>query len=103
MKGINVYPLGVQDVILSMRPAVTGEYQIVLREAPPLTNPPLVRVEYDDHLDGSEVERLRDRLVRRIREALVFTPAIELVPRGTLPVTERKARRLVRAYLGEQP
>lgn len=101
VKGINVYPLGVQDVILSMRPAVTGEYQIVLHEAPPLTNPPLVRVEYDDHLDGAEVERLRERLVRRIREALVFTPAIELVPRGTFPVTERKARRLVRAYLGE--
>lgn len=104
VKGVNVYPLGVQDVILSMRPAVTGEFQIVLHEPPPFTNPPLVRVEYTDHLGGDEMERLRDRLARRIREALVFTPAIELVPRGTLPVAERKARRLVRAYLGgERP
>jgi phenylacetate-CoA ligase len=103
VKGINVYPLGVQDVILGMRPAVTGEYQIVLREAPPLTNPPLVRVEYENHLAPGDIDALRDRLARRIREALVFTPALELVPRGTLPVTERKAKRLVRAYLGEEP
>jgi phenylacetate-CoA ligase len=100
VKGVNVYPLGVHDVILSMRPDVTGEFQIVLQEPPPFTNPPLVRVEYADHLGGDDMDRLRDRLARRIREALVFTPAIELVPRGTLPVTERKARRLVRAYLG---
>jgi phenylacetate-CoA ligase len=103
VKGINVYPLAVQDVILSVRPAVTGEYQIVLQEAPPLTNPPLVRVEYDGRLGADDVAHLRERLVRRIREALVFTPAIELVPCGTLPIAERKARRLVRAYLGEQP
>jgi phenylacetate-CoA ligase len=103
VKGINVYPLGVQDVIFSMRPAVTGEFQIILEERPPLTNPPLVRVEYEDHLGGEDMEALRDRLTRRIREALVFTPAIQLVPRGTLPVIERKARRLVRAYLGERP
>jgi phenylacetate-CoA ligase len=103
VKGINVYPLGVQDLILSMRPAATGEYQIVLEEPPPLTNPPLVRVEHANHLAPGELDALRDRLARRIREVLVFTPRIELVPRGTLPVTERKARRLVRAYLGEQP
>jgi phenylacetate-CoA ligase len=103
VKGINVYPLAVQDVILSMRPAVTGEYQIVLQEPPPLTASPLLRVEHDRHLGADEVEQVRDRLVRRIRDALVFTPAIELVPPGTLPATERKARRLVRAYLGEQP
>jgi phenylacetate-CoA ligase len=103
VKGINVYPLGVQDVILSMRPAVTGEYQILLHEPPPLTSPPHVRVEYENHLTPAEVEALRDRLARRIRDALVFTPAIELVPRGTLPVAERKAKRLVRAYLREQP
>jgi phenylacetate-CoA ligase len=98
VKGINVYPLGVQDVILSMRPAVTGEFQIVLEEPPPLTHPPLLRVECEDRLGPDELERLRDRLARRVREALMFTPAIEFVPRGTLPAAERKARRLVRAY-----
>ena len=103
VKGINVYPLGVQDVIMSMRPALTGEYQIVLREAPPMTDPPLVRVEYDDQLPGTEMETLRETVAQRIREALVFTPTVELVPRGTLPIAERKAKRVVRAYLGEQP
>jgi phenylacetate-CoA ligase len=103
VKGINVYPLGVQDVILSMQPVLTGEFQILLREPPPLTNPPLLRVEYADHLGGEEIDRLRERLSRRIRETLVFTPALELVPRGTLPIAERKTKRLVRVYLGEQP
>jgi phenylacetate-CoA ligase len=103
VKGINVYPLGVQDVILSMRPALTGEFQILLRDPPPITEAPLVRVEYGAAVRGEELESLRDRVARRIRDALVFTPRIELLPPGALPRTERKAKRLYRLYKGEQP
>jgi phenylacetate-CoA ligase len=102
VKGINVYPLGVQSVIASLRPAVTGEFQIVLEEPPPLVRPPRLRVEHEDRLGPEDLERLHDRLARRIREVLMFTPEIELVPRGALPAGERKARRLVRAYVGEE-
>ena len=103
VKGINVYPLGVQDVVVGMRPALTGEFQIVLRDPPPITDAPLVRVEYAAAVPAEELESLRHRLARRIRDALVFTPRIELVPPGTLRRAERKAKRLYREYMGEQP
>ena len=32
-----------------------------------------------------------------------FTPDVELLPAGSLPRTERKAKRLFRTYRGEQP
>jgi phenylacetate-CoA ligase len=103
VKGINVYPLAVQDVVLSFRPAVTGEFQILLPDPPPIAYDPPVRVEVGEGVAGGELDVLRDRLTRRIRELLVFTPAVELIPFGRLPRTERKARRLYRLYRGETP
>ncbi len=103
VKGINVYPLGVQDVILSLRPALTGEFQIVLAQPPPITDPPLIRVEYSADVRTDDLEALRSRLERRIRDLFVFAPRVELLPAGTLPRTERKAKRLYRQYLGEHP
>ncbi len=104
VKGINVYPLGVQDVIMSMRPALSGEFQILLTDPPPITYNPKIRVEYGVGEDSSveALEALRTRLQRRIRDIFVFTPDVELLPPGSLPRTERKTKRLYRLYLGDQ-
>jgi phenylacetate-CoA ligase len=103
VKGINVYPLGVQDVVLGFHPALTGEFQILLPQAPPITYDPPVRVEAGEGVDPVGFEALRDRLTRRIRDVLVFTPDVEILPFGSLPQTERKAKRLYRLYRGETP
>ena len=103
VRGVNVYPLGVQDVIFGFRPELTGEFQILLPEPPPLTKEPVLRVEYGQGVRADELGSLRARLGRRIRELLVFTPAVELVPPGSLPRSERKAKRLYRLYEGERP
>ena len=99
VRGINVYPLAVGTVVGGFRPAVNGEFQVVLRDAPPHDLPPLVRVE----LAGADADEtgaadLVARLSARIHDLLVFTPEIELVGPGALPRTEGKARRIVRAY-----
>jgi phenylacetate-CoA ligase len=103
VKGINVYPLGVQDVLLGMRPALTGEFQIVLRKPPPITENPLIRVEYGQGVTVDELDGLRERVAGRVRDVLVFTPDVELLSAGSLPRSERKAKRLFRTYRGEQP
>jgi phenylacetate-CoA ligase len=102
VKGINVFPLAVQDVLCAFRPEVTGEFQILLEEAPPLTGNPRLRVEVGT-LAAEDYPNLQARLAQRIREVLVFTPDIELVPAGDLPRSEKKAKRLYRLYQGEQP
>ncbi|HEV8676985.1 MAG TPA: AMP-binding protein [Methylomirabilota bacterium] len=101
VKGINVYPLGVQDVLDGFRPELTGEFQILLDDPPPITRDPRLRVEYGESVRPEALARLRERVTRRIRDVLVFTPVVELVPAGSLPRSERKAKRLYRLYQGE--
>jgi phenylacetate-CoA ligase len=103
VKGVNVYPLAVHDVILAMRPALSGEFQIVLAQPPPITENPLLRVELATGADGLDLADLQMRLIRRIRDVLVFSPEVEFLAPGSLPPTERKAKRLFRRYQGEQP
>jgi phenylacetate-CoA ligase len=62
-----------------------------------------VRVEHGPDVRPDELPALRERIVRRVRDLLVFTPNVELVAPGSLPRTERKAKRLNRLYQGERP
>jgi phenylacetate-CoA ligase len=103
VKGINVYPLAIQDLVLGFAPVLTGEFQVILPDPPPITYDPPVRVEAGDGVDPAEFPALRDRVTVRIREILMFTPDVEVVSFGCLPKTERKARRLYRRYRGETP
>lgn len=97
VRGVNVFPLGVQDVVYGLRPAVTGEFRIVLEHAPPIDYEPRIVVER-----GADAgPDLAERVAQAIQLRLGFTPAVELVPPESLPRAEQKSRRLVRAYLGE--
>lgn len=103
VRGVNVFPLAVQDVLYGLRPAVSGEFRIVLDQAPPIDYEPRVLVERGPDPDpdpAGEVE-LAARVARAIQTRLNFTPRVQLVPEGSLPRAERKTRRLVRAYAGE--
>lgn len=99
VRGINVYPLAVGTVVDEFRPDVNGEFQVVLRDAPPHALPPLVRVALTEAVADDERGRLAGRISDRIHELLVFTPEVELTSADALPRSETKARRIVRAYL----
>lgn len=103
VRGINVYPLAVGTVLAGFRPELSGEFQVVLEERPPLTQPPIVRAELASEMPAMDRDHLRDRIVERIRQLLVFTPDVVLVPPGSMPRSEAKTRRLVRAYLEQRP
>ena len=56
----------------------------------------LIRAEYaKSHADAERLERLRDTMRSRLRTRLGVHPVVELVPEGTLPRTEFKARRVI--------
>jgi phenylacetate-CoA ligase len=99
VRGVNVFPLGVQDVLYAMRPDVTGEFRILLEHAPPIDYEPLVQVEQGD----GDAELLAARVHEALRRRLGFSPRIELVPAETFPRSERKSQRLFRLYEGDQP
>jgi phenylacetate-CoA ligase len=102
VRGINVFPSAVRDVVASLVPDTTGHIRILVRGSGPLVSPPLpIEVEVATALPAESHDGLRDRLHALIRERLHFTPEVRLIPEGTLPRTALKTQYLHR--IDEQP
>ena len=100
VKGVNVYPAAIQDLIMGLRPRLSGHFRIRLDAPGPLVRPPLhLRVELGEAADRSALER---QLIALCRERLRITPAIEWLAPGTLPRASGKAS-LVEIERGRGP
>jgi phenylacetate-CoA ligase len=102
VKGMNIFPLSVQESLLLLRPEVTGEFFIILDSAPPIDYSPRVCVELADGLPLARFEPLKQEIIATIQRRSNFTPAIEFVRAGSI-ASEHKTRRLYRAYAGVTP
>ena len=90
VRGVNVFPSAVREVVNEFSPAVSGVIMIRPRAKGVRQEPPLpVRVEV---AAGAEVEGLAERIRARLRERLLVTTEIELMPAGSLPRSEYKSK-----------
>ena len=89
LRGVNVWPSAVRDVVAGFRPEATGEMLIRVDGEGPKVDPPLrVRVEAGSAAGAG----LAARIEQAIRAKLIVQARVELVPRGVLPRTEMKAK-----------
>jgi len=89
VRGVNVFPSALREVVAEFAPAVTGVISVRPRDKGFRQNPPLkVVVERG----GEAPDDLADRIRKRVREALLVTTDIELVPGETLPRSEYKSK-----------
>ena len=98
VRGINVFPSGIAKVLTALRPAVTGEFQVVLDHPPPYEG---LDVTVEEGEGAAEVERpaLVARVSQALKAELNFTARLVLVPAGAIPRTEMgKAIRVKRGY-----
>ncbi|MGI1664228.1 phenylacetate--CoA ligase family protein [Palleronia sp. KMU-117] len=91
VRGVNVFPTAIREVVGDFGDAVSGVISVRprakgVKQAPPLP----VRVELAEGVAGGQ--ELADRLRQRIRDKLVVTTDIELVPWGTLPRSDYKSK-----------
>lgn len=97
VKGVNIFPMGVQDVVTRLRPRLTGEFQIVLDTPPPFDYSPRLLVEVDRNFS----EHLYPALIIEVEEVIKrqagFSVIVELVEQGTI-ASEHKTRRVLRLY-----
>ena len=100
VKGVNVFPLSVQAVLMDFAPRVTGEFRIVIDRPPPIDYPVPLSIEVARDLPASRHEELATEIVARLRRELNFTAAVMLVGPGSI-AAEGKTRRVVRSYQGE--
>lgn len=96
IRGVNLFPSAVQNVVSRFAPKVAGRMQIVLPAPGPKVEPPLrVRVEHAEGLAGAELADLKKAMDIAIRADLTVTADVQLVAPGTLGRTETKTRFIV--------
>ena len=97
VKGINVFPSGIAEVLNTMIPEVTGEFQVVLSHPGPYQSLD-VTVESDGST-GPGADALARRVEGEISQTLTFSATVQLVPPGTILQTEfGKVARLAKKY-----
>jgi len=94
VRGVNVFPSAIRDVVNEFAPATTGAILIRpltpgVRQDPPL---PLV-VEASEGAADSLAEQIRSR----IRDKLMVTTAVTIAPAGSLPRSEYKSKLIEKA------
>ncbi len=99
VKAVNVFPSAVKDVISSFMPETTGEFRIVLYEPGPAISTNLeLKIEHGEGVTGDAIKDLAGRLKKSIKEKLVFTADIIMIPPNTLDRSEYKINYFERAY-----
>jgi phenylacetate-CoA ligase len=93
VRGVNLYPQQIEQVLMSL-PQVGRNYLIVLEGLDEMT----IKVELAQASFNGQVEHLvhlENEIVSRLRAEILTRPKVELVPPGSLPVSEGKAKRVI--------
>lgn len=99
VKGANVYPDAIRDVVNAFRPRVTGNMRVVLDTPPPRVVPPLlIKVEHASGMADTAVAALEDDIRTACRHRLKLTPRVIMVPAGSLPPSLRKTPMFEKRY-----
>jgi phenylacetate-CoA ligase len=96
VRGINVFPSAIREVVGEFAPVVSGHIAVRPRAEGPKQEPPLpIAVELAR--DADPQPGLAEAIGARLREVLAFRPQVELVPWGSLGRSDYKSRLIERA------
>jgi phenylacetate-CoA ligase len=87
VKGVNFYPRQIEQALMEI-PGVKDEFQIILEEQNGMTDV-TIKVEAEPGVTGHMV-------AKHLRERIGFLPKGDVLPIGSLPRTEGKAKRVIR-------
>jgi phenylacetate-CoA ligase len=91
VRGVNVFPSAVREVVSDFAPAVSGHVLVRPRTAAVKQDPPLP-VSVELARDAPADDALADAIREKLRTVLAFTALVELVPWGSLGRSEYKSR-----------
>jgi phenylacetate-CoA ligase len=95
IKGVNVYPLQIERVLMGI-PEVGQNYLIVL-EREGFLDQMRIKVEVKDEFfveDMRVLKGLQQSIARKLRDEILITPHVDLVEHNSLPRSEGKAKRV---------
>jgi phenylacetate-CoA ligase len=91
IRGVNVFPAAVREVVGGFAPAVTGRI-LVRPRAPGVKQEPPLPVDVELGRDAGRDEALAEAIGVRLREALLVRAQVELVAYGALERSEYKSK-----------
>jgi phenylacetate-CoA ligase len=94
VQGVNVYPAAVRDSVASLSPRTTGDIEIQIHSPPPEGWKPPIHIKVEYGKEAGDLNQLKNEIEGLIREKLTFRANVELVPPGSLPEYEYKAKLL---------
>ena len=94
LKGVNIFPIQIETILMKY-PELASDYLITL-ETRDDNDVMTVEVEFkNEYLDDyAKLQLLEKEITRRLRDEILITPRVRLLPKGTLPVSEGKAVRV---------
>ena len=95
LRGVNIFPIQIEKILMQF-PELASNYLITLTTDADNDNM-TVEVELEELFtdDYSRLLDLESRIRRAVKDEILLTPHIKLVPKGSLPVSEGKAVRVV--------
>jgi phenylacetate-CoA ligase len=93
LRGVNVYPGQIDEVLSGVR-EIGSEYQIYLERRDDGKDYMTLKVECNPNLHVSNNRSLSEIIARKMKHSLMVSCAVEIVPYGTLPRSEKKTKRM---------
>ena len=93
LKGVNIFPIQIENILLQFK-ELGNEYLITLTNLD-ANDEMMVEVELNDFTDDyGFLQNLTKEITRQLKDEILITPRVKLVPKGSLPVQEGKAVRV---------
>ena len=95
LRGVNIFPIQIEKILMNFK-ELASNYLITLTTDQDNDNM-TVEVELEELFtdDYGRLESLRKEVTRQLKDEILLTPIVKLVPKGSLPVSEGKAVRVV--------
>ena len=93
LKGVNIFPIQIETILMQF-PELGNEYLITLtnEDANDLMTVEVELKEFSD--DYPKLQALTKEITRQLKDEILVTPQVRLVPKGSIPVTDGKAVRV---------
>ncbi|GAB2510648.1 phenylacetate--CoA ligase family protein [Microbulbifer agarilyticus] len=86
VKGVNVFPTAIRDLVTSFESLTTGNIRVVKPSDSPVVEPPLrVKVESTSGLTETELHQLKSEIELKIQRVLRFKADVSMFEEGELP------------------
>lgn len=95
LRGVNIFPIQIEKILMTF-PELASYYLITLTTDEDNDNM-TVEVELEELFtdDYRRLQNLTNRIQRALKDEILLTPHVKLLPKGSLPVSEGKAVRVV--------